>query len=503
MTLENFDENKPAVEFFFENDASEILLNNLSSFNEREKDISDLISDIDDYGTDSMKEYLPYFNTAIRFWEENQRFPDIEELNALANLPAIPQRSEDCGVRAYLELLDNLKEEENVKQFRLVLRSKDIARISDFAKSLLPSETLPETDLNKILDIKALRNEGRKNNLFIKTGIEVFDKATYGFQNKTINTISAPSSGGKTTFAVNMAYNNALEGKLVVYFALESSVDEISASLISTFYKRTIKADTSYLENIFKTYNTFEQRQEFKAGTVNSIKFYKLSEETENILIDDYKNEITKDGGQIYVIDDNLCDLRSIKSLINILESIAKKEGRKVDIVVIDNADELTSFVAEDKYDADMTMVNKMINQLNAYSTTHYNGKGTIFLFLAQLNREGIRELAKQSPALNLTHISTYSNLYTKANVVATLSKNKEKPNYIELRILKNRHGKTTGNDESKSIYTIFEYCYMDNSCTSVEPVSYQSPVFMPDEDEDFSDITLEDDEFEDSDMMV
>ena len=54
-----------ASEFLFENDAQEILLNNLLSFNERTETIINLTADIERYGTDAQKHYLPYFKSAF------------------------------------------------------------------------------------------------------------------------------------------------------------------------------------------------------------------------------------------------------------------------------------------------------------------------------------------------------------------------------------------------------------------------------------------------------
>ena len=54
-------------EFLWDEDAPEILLNNLPSFNERTEDIVELTSYLDEYGTDKQKNYLPYFQSAIRF----------------------------------------------------------------------------------------------------------------------------------------------------------------------------------------------------------------------------------------------------------------------------------------------------------------------------------------------------------------------------------------------------------------------------------------------------
>ena len=498
MTMDN----KSVSEFLFENDAPEILLNNLRAYNNRPEDINNLISEIITYGTKALQQYIEPLKISLTSFKQKGIFPNIDELNSMNFNIRIATRSEKCVDEAYAEIVSILKEEKQVNNLRMALRSKNENRVLEFAKTLMNIKSPSIIDIKKVLDIKTLRQEGRKNNLFIKTGLELLDNAIYGFQNKTINTISAPSSGGKTTVAVNIAYNNAVNGKIVVYCALESSAEEITSLFMSTSYKHKLLLNPTFLEDKFSNYNNNEKRLEFKAGTVNSIQFYKISEEMDNLLIENYKQEITKNGGQIYVIDNNICNLDSVNSLIDVLESIAENEGRRVDMVIIDNADHLTSFKTEDKYDSDMTLVNKMINSLNAYATTHYNGLGTTFLFLAQLNREGIKEHTKQTPIINLTHISTYSNLYTKANVVITLAKSPKFQHALELRILKNRHGKTSEKECPIYIHTLFEYCYIDNDNTKLEEKNSSDIKCNINYDDDISDIVLEDDEFENSALM-
>ena len=475
MTIDN----KSVSEFLFENDAPEILLNNLRAYNNRPEDINNLISEIITYGTKALQQYIEPLKISLTSFKQKGIFPNIDELNSMNFNIRIATRSEKCVDEAYAEIVSILKEEKQVNNLRMDLRSKNENRVLEFAKTLMNIKSPSIIDIKKVLDIKTLRQEGRKNNLFIKTGLELLDNAIYGFQNKTINTISAPSSGGKTTVAVNIAYNNAVNGKIVVYCALESSAEEITSLFMSTSYKHKLLLNPTFLEDKFSNYNNNEKRLEFKAGTVNSIQFYKISEEMDNLLIENYKQEITKNGGQIYVIDNNICNLDSVNSLIDVLESIAENEGRRVDMVIIDNADHLTSFKTEDKYDSDMTLVNKMINSLNAYATTHYNG-------------------------ISLTHISTYSNLYTKANVVITLAKSPKFLHALELRILKNRHGKTTGQEGPIYLHTLFEYCYIDADNTKIEEESSSGIKCNVnyDYDDDISDLELEDDEFENSDLM-
>ena len=74
---------------------------------------------------------------------------------------------------------------------------------------------------------------------------------------------------------------------------------------------------------------------------------------------------------------------------------------------------------------------------------------------------------------------------------------------YLDLRILKNRHGKKTGNEEPKHIAALFEYSYIEGDNLNVEVTSGEE-TNAEDwfEGENVDDITL-DDEFENSDMVI
>ena len=57
-------------EFLWDEDAPEILLNNLPSFNKRTEDIVELTSYIDEHGTDERKHYLPYCIFQWQPWDQ-------------------------------------------------------------------------------------------------------------------------------------------------------------------------------------------------------------------------------------------------------------------------------------------------------------------------------------------------------------------------------------------------------------------------------------------------
>jgi replicative DNA helicase len=63
------------------------------------------------------------------------------------------------------------------------------------------------------------------------TGINVYDKFTGGFHQTDLVIIAAETSQGKTTFALNIAYNNAINGTYAALFSLEMSIQQLTARL--------------------------------------------------------------------------------------------------------------------------------------------------------------------------------------------------------------------------------------------------------------------------------
>lgn len=81
--------------------------------------------------------------------------------------------------------------------------------------------------------------EGRKGrNIGISTGLPTLDSIIYGIQKKYLYTIGADTSGGKTSFAIDIFVYNLLKNKVdnkvsILYYSFEMSSDILFAKILS------------------------------------------------------------------------------------------------------------------------------------------------------------------------------------------------------------------------------------------------------------------------------
>jgi replicative DNA helicase len=67
----------------------------------------------------------------------------------------------------------------------------------------------------------------------LSTGIEPLDKATRGLKSGEMITISAPTKGGKSALALNIAMHNGLAGIPVGIFSFEMNADELTDRFVA------------------------------------------------------------------------------------------------------------------------------------------------------------------------------------------------------------------------------------------------------------------------------
>lgn len=89
-----------------------------------------------------------------------------------------------------------------------------------------------DEESDDVLELYALSKK-RNLNGGIKTYVEEIDELTGGIEAGTVAVVTGFTGGGKTTFALNMAYKNARDGHSVVYITLEVSKRDILYNLIS------------------------------------------------------------------------------------------------------------------------------------------------------------------------------------------------------------------------------------------------------------------------------
>lgn len=96
--------------------------------------------------------------------------------------------------------------------------------------------------------------EGRRGrNIGISTGLPVIDSLIYGIQRKYLYTIGADTSGGKTSFAIDVFVYNLLKNAgntpvSILYYSFEMSSDILFAKILSLYIFDTFGQIISYQE---------------------------------------------------------------------------------------------------------------------------------------------------------------------------------------------------------------------------------------------------------------
>lgn len=96
--------------------------------------------------------------------------------------------------------------------------------------------------------------EGRKGrNIGISTGLPMIDSLIYGIQRKYLYTIGADTSGGKTSFAIDVFVYNLLKNAgntpvSILYYSFEMSSDILFAKILSLYIFDTYGQIISYQE---------------------------------------------------------------------------------------------------------------------------------------------------------------------------------------------------------------------------------------------------------------
>ena len=163
--------------------------------------------------------------------------------------------------------------------------------------------------LDKIAkNLQKKRNSPVKKNLTgIDTGFRNLNFLTKGWQPGSLNILAARPSIGKTTFAINLAYNAATVGKVsVAFFSLEMSATSVIEKLLSaTTMINSSKIQTGDISN--SDWMAIEEAQ----NRLNNINFY--IDDTSGIKIGEIKYEF--DEGIFVIFDPQLSNYSGNNSL--------------------------------------------------------------------------------------------------------------------------------------------------------------------------------------------
>ena len=362
--------------------------------------------------------FFRIFSKAVEYYNNHEMFPDINwlqtcfttgSLQILQNIPFskeiladIDKKLDESILKERLtEFLDN----GSISATDWEKLSKEVSNYTDSRKE---NPVLTKEDIINLQDnFQSRMSEAGA----VRTGMPELDDVIGTLGNNALSVFAGASGSGKTTWAVSVAYNVALSfGMCVDYVSYEVNKEDMWKNIISRHSK---VVGTPIKSCVLKEgIATAEELQTYKDVAVDL--FMKFNET----------------GGRLDIIDQTMSNEGTFEGFKRMLEKHARARGRKADLIIIDNVDNLQIMKSEERDET--TRVNNYIIQLDKYTKTYYDNKGTDILLLTQVNRTGIKKMTQASEneeniggrsklTLDVTCIQRFNALYEKAVVVLGL----------------------------------------------------------------------------------
>lgn len=319
------------------------------------------------------------------------------------------------------------------------------------------AEQQEDKELNEYRDLNSTASYMERFHLIVEeaakrppipTGFKYLDIRLDGGLFDGLYVIGAISSLGKTTFILQAADNMAAKGYDVLFFSLEMNRLELAGKSIS---RQTFLLDNTAGRKLAKT-----TRQ-----ITNGANYCNYSEE-ETALIDEAVDSYHEMAGNIYIIEGN-GDIGP-KELDEAVDKHKRLTG-KVPVVMVDYLQILkpTEPRASDKQNVDIA-----VSELKRISRRFK----TPVIAVSSLNRENYHAPISQSSfkesgaveyssdvliGLQVAGADEYSESTKSKNHKDTEEKKRQDPREIELKILKNRNGKT-GDKLQYRFYAAYNY---------------------------------------------
>ena len=358
------------------------------------------------------------FDKAVEYYKAHQAFPDINWLQT-------------CFTGGNMQILQNVPFTNEI--FIDLVRKLDEAILLERMVDFQEQGTHTQDDWDNLLKAVGNFNKGNQEDTIltkqdiiglqrsyqadltksgvVRTSMPQVDDVIGILGAKSLAVFAGGSGSGKTTFALSVAYNAALvQGLCVDYVSYEVQKEQVWQNLVSRHSKAIgtpVKACV-YKEGI---------------ATESELQTY------EDVATDLFR-KFNETGGRIDVIDQTTSNGGTFEGFKRMLEAHAEKRGRKADLIIVDNVDNLQILKGGDRDEA--TRVNNYIIQLDQFTKTYYNNARTCMLLLTQVNRTGSKKMStaeeddgegkgRSKLSIDVTCIQKFNALYEKATVVLGL----------------------------------------------------------------------------------
>jgi replicative DNA helicase len=264
------------------------------------------------------------------------------------------------------------------------------------------------------------------------TYIDKIDDAFRGIKLGNLFIIAAFVGQGKTTFAINIAYNGIIQGMSGAYVSLEMNYEEMR----DMFYVLHCSNPDWYKHPKYK----------HLAGKISysKVRYGELNEQEEEFFIvasEDFKNR--QDYGKLELIQPSGTLTPSILDMeLNDRRIKLAEGGLPMEFAVID----YVGLMAQDKehrYGDFNVDLNNMIKWLKNFALNFDNGRGLRVITPHQVNREGWKEACKHEGVYQLTALSNANEVERASDGVIALFMTEEMKRHgnVKITCLKDRAG--------------------------------------------------------------
>jgi len=384
-----------------------IVLNNLQLFNDKPMLIEELyfkISKLTEHPI--LSNFIEIYREVYSvYYNRHNSFPDIAWLDANFRGKNLKITDNVFSMTLYEDLVKIIDGEILMQDIKKGILEKDSFSIDDIrgvtskmVKYTESNNEIPAITKDTILN---MYDNYKINYKGVKTHISVLDELIGSLGYKSISVFGAISGHGKSTFALSVTYNAAIYGGLCIdYISYELDKEQMWFNLGSI---------ESNVENI-----------NIESSRIKEAILTKDEEDALRTCKESMLNKLNVSGGFINVIDQSALQINTFEGLVAKLESIAEERGRKADLIVVDNVDNLRILKSSERDES--TKVNKFITELDSLSKKYYNGEGTHILLLSQVNRVAMKKLddvatksEESKSKIDVTCFQQYNALYEKA----------------------------------------------------------------------------------------
>lgn len=271
----------------------------------------------------------------------------------------------------------------------------------------------------------------------IQTGVKEFDSKLGGVSEGVVAILGGFTGSYKTTFAVNMCYNNAKNLKYnIVYVSLEVPKEQLLIKMLGRH-----SFDPKFTE-----YNYIPHEK---------IRQVMLEQEEENYLMDVVAPDFYKTGGMIKILDEkdfktfSMSEIR--EKLEQIDEEMLEKTGYPLDAVFWDHANLFKFNGSGNRRSSDTSEGNEYVSFIRKLAISFKTDKDTLkrrglsMVILAQTSRDGWRRAEKLKGKYDLRSLAEINELERAGSIILMVYTNEDMKMSKEasLQLLKNRNGPT------------------------------------------------------------